>query len=113
MNAPRLPRHAKKLTMIAIGLVAIALLVGGEDNPGLLPQMAQDGSRMDRVSETPPSDMAEPPARIETAQPPEGSALSDWYANSTPPPADDTVPVDESHLINDTQPLVTTDPIVP
>ncbi|WP_421993262.1 hypothetical protein [Qipengyuania sp.] len=107
---------AKKLAIVAIFLVAVALLVGGEDNPGVIGQLG----------DVPPDEraaaVASPAARSGQVRTPrsreDDRSLSAWYAESEsagpaePQPFQPT-PIDHSHLVNDAQPMIESAPAPP
>jgi len=105
--------QGKKLMLIGIFLWGVAMLIGGEEDPGMIAQVseggaegiASHGSANDAPTYTPPPQAV----RIQPQQDP---SLAAWYAEAAPNEAVSPDPVDESHLINDTVPAVSTDPIV-
>lgn len=109
--------QGKKLLFIAIFLVLVAALVGGEEDPGMIAQVADP----DAAQAPSPSYAAsaptivEPEVTIRDPRPVErpdasNTSLEDWYAEAGPGEPVDPQPVDESHLINDTQPAVSAEP---
>ncbi|MBX7481512.1 hypothetical protein [Qipengyuania qiaonensis] len=109
--------QGKKLIAIGVFLVLVTILVGGEEDPGVIGDLAEIGSPPGTTA-----DVAQLPSPVErfdsspaTASR-EDSGLSSWYAQSDSSGAVDPQPVqpspvDDSHLINDAKPLVSTDPI--
>jgi hypothetical protein len=108
--------QGKKLVVIAVFLVIVALLVGGEDDPGMIGELAETTS-FNPVPDN-ASEFAHPvedaPGR-KAALSRQDSSLTSWYAQSestgavVPEPVEPT-PVDDSHLINDAKPLVSASP---
>ncbi len=123
-----LTTHGKKLLMVGLFLWFVAVLIGGEDDPGIIAQQveASDNGMATTAAFEPAQQSAmkvtqgPPPAARRSRQ--DDAALEAWYASSDAPgeaalqsepqvPAlVEPSPVDESHLINDTQPLVSAAP---
>lgn len=103
--------QGKKLIVIGLFLALVLILVGGEDDPGVIggladadtPVVAEDELAVAQTKSPPP------PARREDP------ALSSWYSRAAdsgaaiPQPVVPT-PVDDSHLINDAKPMVSVGP---
>ncbi|UYH54384.1 hypothetical protein N6L26_10005 [Qipengyuania sp. SS22] len=112
------PGVLKKLAMVGLFLLAVLLLVGGEDDPGLIGQLG-DGAPGDADYGEPRetevvSSSPEPPPPARRPDP----SLSAWYAESeTSGPAEPTplspAPLDDSYLINDAAPTVDTSASAP
>ncbi|MBX7494410.1 hypothetical protein K3172_00915 [Qipengyuania sp. 6B39] len=112
-------KQGKKLLMVGIFLVVVASLVGGEDNPGLLAEVSEQEAGLDQP---PPAYQVPPAGQMAVSQSPvssprpqvrqDDSALDAWYASAAPVEPLDPQPVDESHLIDDTQPFVSAEPEV-
>jgi hypothetical protein len=105
------PGVLKKLAMVGLFLLAVLLLVGGEDDPGLIGQLgdgAPGAADYDEPRDTEiVSSSPEPPPPARRPDP----SLSAWYAESdTSGPAEPTpftpAPLDDSYLINDAAPTV-------
>ena len=103
----------KKLVMIGLFLLAVMAMVGREEDPGMLQSLA------DQSAEATARPVVAAPAAATTqaqaqAQPRQQASpeLDSWYseAGSLDAPAE-TTPEDQSWLVNDTEPLVSTDPI--
>ena len=125
-----LTTHGKKLLMIGLFLWFVAVMIGGEDDPGLLAQQvgaSGNGSASASAYEPAPQDVmkvTQAPSAAPRPSRQDDAALDAWYAASeagsdwgTPPEPQapqvvEPRPVDESHLINDTQPLVVAAPEV-
>ncbi|MEX0341573.1 MAG: hypothetical protein AB3N06_03215 [Erythrobacter sp.] len=106
----------KKLALVGAFLVAVALLVGGEDDPGVIGQLG-DAAPVEDTSSPAPRD-----ARTGEAQSRQSGendrSLSAWYAESEAtgpahPEPFKPAPIDHSHLISDAQPMVDTAPAPP
>ena len=102
----------KKLIVIGLFLLAIALAVGREDEPGMVAQIAEQEGVPSSAAAT-ASQSVDPVADYTPAESRQDDDLASWYASAgaNDPPAD-TAPEDKSHLINDTRPLVSTDPLI-
>jgi hypothetical protein len=114
-------KQGKKLLMIGIFLWFVAALVGREEDPGVIANLAEDGSQPS-ASVSAPVPVAAPPSAAVVHRPApaprrQDPGLSAWYAE-----ADDTsggvepqplepAPVDNSHLINNAKPIGTAEPI--
>ena len=125
-----LTTHGKKLMMVGLFLWFVAVMIGGEDDPGLLAQQVDasgNGPASAAAYEPAPQDamkVTQAPSSARRPSRQDDAALDAWYAASdagsdwgTPPEAQapqvvEPRPVDESHLINDTQPLVVAAPEV-
>ncbi len=125
-----LTTHGKKLLMIGLFLWFVAVMIGGEDDPGLIAQQV-DASGNGVASAAPFEPAPQSAMKVTQAPSPasrpsrqDDAALDAWYAASdagsdwgpapepqAPQPVEPR-PVDESHLINDTQPPVTAAPEV-
>ena len=119
-----LTTHGKKLLMVGLFLWFVAVMIGGEDDPGLIAQQV-DASGNGVAGATayepaPHSAMKVTQGPTPTSRPSrqDDAALDAWYASSdtasdwgpapepqVPQPVDPR-PVDESHLVNDAKPLV-------
>ena len=99
----------KKLVMIGLFLLAVMAMVGREEDPGMLQSLADQSAEA-----TARPVVAAPVAAPAQAQPRQHASpeLDSWYseAGSLDAPAE-TTPEDQSWLVNDTEPLVSTDPI--
>ena len=99
----------KKLVMIGLFLLAVMAMVGREDDPGMLQSLADQSAEA-----TARPVVAAPAAAPAQAQPRQQASpeLDSWYseAGSLDAPAE-TTPEDQSWLVNDTEPLVSTDPV--
>ena len=123
-----LTTHGKKLLMVGLFLWFVAVLIGGEDDPGIIAQQVEASNN--GVASTAAFEPVQQNAMKVTQGPPpaarrsrqDDAALDAWYAASdapgetamkpepqVPTPVEPS-PVDESHLINDTQPLVSAAP---
>ena len=119
-----LTTHGKKLLMVGLFLWFVAVLIGGEDDPGIIAQQveASNNGMASTAGYEPVQQSAmqvtqgPPPAARRSRQ--DDAALDAWYAASdaqdpvtmqpepqVPTPFEPT-PVDESHLINDAKPMV-------
>ncbi|MEZ5681304.1 MAG: hypothetical protein R3E14_08400 [Erythrobacter sp.] len=107
--------QGKKLLFIALFLVLVAALVGGEDDPGMIAQLSDGNAKaVAPKGFTPPPEHQQnvvvrnprPAARNDR----NNTSLEDWYAEAAPSEPLDPEPVDESYLINDTQPAVSAAP---
>ena len=130
MEGGLLTTHGKKLLMIGLFLGIVAVMIGGEDNPGLIAQQV-DAPGNGVASALPYEPARQGDMKVTHGPPPtfrpnkqDNAALDAWYAASdtegdwgpgpepqAPQPMEPR-PVDESHLINDTQPLVVAAPEV-
>jgi hypothetical protein len=107
--------QGKKLMLIGIFLWGVAMLIGGEEDPGMIAQVSEGGA--EEMTHHGPASGAPaypPPPQATRVQPQtqQDPSLAAWYAEATPSEAVSPDPVDESHLIDDTVPAVSTDPIV-
>lgn len=119
-----LTTHGKKLMMVGLFLWFVAIMIGGEDDPGLIAQQvdaSRNGAASAAAYEPAPQNamkvtQAPSPASRPSRQ--DDAALDAWYAASdagsdwgsppepqTPTPVE-PAPADESHLINDAQPSI-------
>ena len=113
------PGLIKKLTLVGVFLVAVMLLVGREEDPGVIGQIGEDGpDAIVQGSAPSPEDVRQPPEpRAEPVQRPQQGSLSSWYAESfesgpaTPEPFVPQ-PQDDSHLINDARPITDTGRVI-
>lgn len=116
-----IPRHGKKLVALALFLGAVALLVGGEEDPGIVAQIGESPETFAAPASAPVAAIEQPVRRAEPERRAADPALDAWYAEATAvapqtpapeAPAPETpAPIDERHLIDDTRPAVTTEPI--
>ena len=101
----------KKLVMIVLFLLAVMAMVGREEDPGMLQSLADQSAEATArpVVAAPAASTAQAQAQPRQQASPE---LDSWYseAGSLDAPAE-TTPEDQSWLVNDTEPLVSTDPI--
>lgn len=107
--------QGKKLLFVAIFLVLVVALVGGEEDPGMIAQISDQEAAQAAPHASVASTYSEPEVVVRDPRPVErpsasDMSLSDWYAESGPSEPVDPQPVDESHLINDTQPAVSAEP---
>ena len=109
--------QGKKLLFVALFLVLVAALVGGEEDPGMIAQISDkdgaQGAPTAGIAST--NAYSEPEVTVRDPRPVErpsasDTSLDDWYAEAGPSEPVDPQPVDESYLINDTQPSVSADP---
>lgn len=103
----------KKLALAGAFLVAVALLIGGEDNPGVIGQLGDAVPVGRQAPAAQPATGIERPAPSARQSPRNDQALSAWYAESettgpAAPEAFQPAPIDHSHLINDAKPIVGT-----
>ncbi|WP_341711550.1 hypothetical protein [Erythrobacter sp.] len=107
--------QGKKLMLVGIFLWGVAMLIGGEDDPGVIAQVGEDGANGLVAQDSGHNQQASAPlpqaARVQS-RPQQDPALADWYAEAGPVEPVEPEPVDESHLINDTVPAVSTEPLV-
>tara|TARA_B100000700_G_C14567764_1_gene634170 strand:+ start:54 stop:455 length:402 start_codon:yes stop_codon:yes gene_type:complete len=103
--------HGKKLIVIGLFLVLVLILVGGEDDPGVIGGLADADAPVVAEDELAVAQTPSPPPPARREDP----ALSSWYSQSAdsgaaiPQPVVPT-PVDDSHLINDAKPMVSVGP---
>ena len=101
----------KKLLMIGLFLLSVVAIVGREEDPGVLQQLADQSAEATArpVVAAPAAATAQAKAQPRQQASPE---LDSWYseAGSLDAPAE-TTPEDQSWLVNDTEPLVSTDPV--
>lgn len=109
--------QGKKLLFVGIFLVLVAALVGGEEDPGMIAQVADENGTAQSPATYPGNsvNLAEPEAVVRDPRPmnrspADDTRLEDWYAEAGPTEPVDPQPADESHLINDTQPAVSAEP---
>ncbi len=107
--------QGKKLLFVALFLVLVAMLVGGEDDPGMIAQISDSNPHPSGPQAYSPQPMEDEGPVIRNPRPVERSSdndmsLDEWYADAGPVAPVDPQPVDESHLINDTQPAVSAEP---
>ncbi len=99
----------KKLIAIGLLLLAVVLAVGREDEPGMVAQFAEDEGAQQLTGQ--PVEQEMPVENYVAPAPAEDRDLAGWYASAGTHDAPvDPAPEDKSHLINDTKPLVSTDP---
>ena len=98
------PGLLKKLALVVLFLIGVVILVGGENDPGVIARLSDappgQGEFADRAPE--PLIDTDVPAR---------RALSAWYAEDAPtgpatPEPFVPEPFDDSYLIEDAEPLV-------
>lgn len=107
--------QGKKLLFVALFLVLVASLIGGEDNPGMIAQIGEENRADAPQGFTPPTEHQQRGPVVRDPRPvarntSNESSLQDWYAEAAPSAPLDPQPVDESYLINDTQPMVGAQP---
>ena len=128
MESGLFTNQGKKLMMVGLFLWFVAVMIGGEDDPGIIAQ--QVSASENGIASTAGYEPVQQSAMKVTQGPPpvarrsrqDDAALDAWYAASdapgeaatqpepqVPTPVEPS-PVDESHLINDTQPLVSAAP---
>ena len=106
-------KQRKKLIMIGLFLLSVVFMVGREEDPGMLQQIAeQTGEQTQGPPVAQPGAPVQPQASAPRPQVRQDPALDDWYAqagtlNAPMKPS----PQDNSWLINDTEPLVSTEPV--
>lgn len=111
---------AKKLALVGVFLLAVLLLVGGEEDPGLIGRLGEAtpaNLAARQASEPAGSVPAPPPPPRRAPRQQESRSLSAWYAESVADgPAEPApvapAPLDESHLINDARPFVDAGPMI-
>lgn len=107
--------QGKKLLFVALFLVLVAMLVGGEEDPGMIAQIGDNNVVAAPQAYAPPAveaheaPVVRAPRRIDRPERNDAS-LEDWYAEAAPAEPVDPQPVDESYLINDAQPIVSAEP---
>lgn len=113
-------KQGKKLLMIGIFLWFVAALVGREEDPGVIANLAEDGATPKTAISAPMPVAAAPSASVVRRPAPaprrEDPNLSSWYAESDGAGAVDPqpvtpVPVDNSHLINNAKPIGVAQPV--
>ncbi len=108
--------YGKKLLLIGLFLWGVAVLVGGEDDPGLFAQIGE--ARPPAPAPAPAPAVSRPPPmaqELQSRSPRRGGSdpeLDAWYAEAGKIQESAPAPLDESHLIDDTRPIVTTEPVV-
>ncbi|QYJ07115.1 hypothetical protein [Qipengyuania flava] len=114
-------KQGKKLLMIGVFLWFVAALVGREEDPGVIANLAEDGSAPSATAAAPMPVVAQPSASVVRKPAPaprrQDPGLSSWYAEADsgggamePTPVAPT-PVDNSHLVNDARPIAAAAPI--
>lgn len=109
--------QGKKLLFVAIFLVLIAALVGGEKDPGMIAQVADPNAAKgpspdhsaNSVAIAEPEVVVRAPRRVDQEDI-GNTSLESWYAEAAPSEPVDPEPVDESYLVNDTEPAVSAEP---
>ena len=113
----------QRLTAIALVPLAVwfvAALVGREEDPGVIANLAEDGSAPSASAAAPMPVAVQPSASVVRKPAPaprrQDPGLSDWYAEADsgggamePTPVA-PAPVDNSHLVNDARPIVSANP---
>ncbi|MBY6015470.1 hypothetical protein KUV75_11235 [Qipengyuania gaetbuli] len=101
----------KKLVMIGLFLLAVMAMVGREEDPGMLQSLADQSAEATARPVVAAPAAAPAQAQVQPRQQ-ASPELDSWYseAGSLDAPAE-TTPEDQSWLVNDTEPLVSTDPI--
>lgn len=105
------PGLVKKLALVGAFLVAVALLIGGEDNPGVIGQLGDAPPIEGRAAGAQPASGDEWPGPGTRQVQRNDQALSTWYAeNDTTGPANpqpfEPETIDHSHLTGDAMPMV-------
>ena len=108
----------KKLLMIGLFLLSVVAIVGREEDPGVLQQLADQSADISAKPEVgqaqPAPSMAHTPVQAPAPAPARTASpdLDSWYseAGSLDAPVEPT-PEDQSWLVNDTEPLVSTEPV--
>lgn len=107
------PGLLKKLALVVLFLIGVVILVGGENDPGVIARLSDappgQGEFADRAPE--PLIDTDVPARREQRPSQDDAALSAWYAEDAPtgpatPEPFVPEPFDDSYLIEDAEPLV-------
>lgn len=101
----------KKLVMIGLFLLAVMAMVGREEDPGMLQSLADQSAEATARPVVAAPAAAPAQAQVQPRQQ-ASPELDSWYseAGSLDAPTE-TTPEDQSWLVNDTEPLVSTDPI--
>ena len=101
----------KKLVMIGLFLLAVMAMVGREEDPGMLQSLADQSAEATARPVVAAPAAAPAQAQVQPRQQ-ASPELDSWYseAGNLDAPAE-TTPEDQSWLVNDTEPLVSTDPI--
>ncbi len=107
-------KQRKKLLFAAMIIVSAIILVGEEDDPGMVAQLHEGSPTTAPGSETGPA----LPVQAEAAPMMQGDdesqvELTDWYSQAGPLPAEEPAPIDDGHLVTDTTPFVSADPFQP
>ncbi|MDG6079147.1 hypothetical protein E3U23_08070 [Erythrobacter litoralis] len=105
MESELLAKHYKKLLAIAALLVGVAMLVGGEENPGVLTDISNKG-----LSGSANATMAAPPLPepqpLPSEMPVRDPALDSWYSQSASSPPPQPIPESvDSPTPSDVRPL--------
>ena len=104
----------KKLIMIGVFLLVVMAMVGREEDPGMLQQLAETSAEATAKPEIGAPSGASAQAAAQPRPVPQEPApdLDSWYsqAGSMDQPVQPE-PEDNSWLVNDTEPLVSTDPV--
>ena len=120
MNDGPFAKQGKKLLFIGIFLVLVMALVGREDDPGVIANLAEGSggpvpSNYQPVDLLPPgSAPMRPPAPVPA---PSDPGLSEWYAEAdsdtgaVEPEPFVPAPIDNSHLVNDARPIGIEEPV--
>lgn len=113
MEASVFTKQRKKLVMIGLFLLSVVLMVGREEDPGMLQQIAEQTG--DQTQPQPVAQSGAPVQQQAAAPRPQvrqDPALDEWYsqAGTLNAPMEPS-PQDNSWLINDTEPLVSTEPV--
>ena len=105
--------QGKKLLFIGFLMVLVVWLVGGEDDPGLLPQIsAQQDARGThaQAAAQPPEVRNEPANAGHSVLTDESPELDAWYARAGSNGPIDPTPQTDDFLVNDTEPVLSTEP---
>lgn len=104
-------KQRKKLIVIALFLVGVMLMIGGEDDPGMIGQVQDTALAGDELTSAPQvgsRTLSSPQMPEQLEETPE---LDAWYSQTASDGPAEPAPVNDDHLINDTTPMINAAPI--
>lgn len=113
MNDGLFTKQGKKLMMVGVFLWCVAMLIGGEDDPGMLAKVSDTpGHAQVGASHPAPQGVQPPQASYQAVQPAQQDPeLDAWYGEAAPAEVVDPTPPDQSAMINDAKPAVSAAPV--
>ena len=108
-------KQGKKLLLIAAVLLVVVSLIGGEGDPGVLTKISEQpnvagNTHLPDLPDQGGAQPVTPPAYDKAPPSNETPELDTWYAQAGSTGPVDPTPETDDFLVNDTMPLVSTEP---